>query len=323
MGSSALILRPPRPDCSKPHSLQAMRSSLVVVVGLVLTAANVLVYRFRPEIIQDLSLTAHDLLIQTCLRSAQSHDVAVVDIDEKSLEQFGQWPWPRYRVADLVDRLFEAGVSVVAFDILFAEEDGKSPDRVLRDFDQHFQSRSELAGIPDDARDFDAYFARSISNRNVVIGCFIQSDDLGGGAITSINDAPGFVNRFFPKGRDGTPLADGAKRLKGFHGVIYPIPKLATAAKAVGFINAAVDDDNIARRTELFWSLGDRQFAPSLSVEALRQFVGADSITIDFDATGIRGLRMRDLYIPTDPFGRMVLNYRSLSGSPPRSVRPR
>jgi adenylate cyclase len=57
--------------------------------------------------------------------------VRIVAIDDESLERLGQWPWPRTLVAGLVDRLAAAGAAVVAFDVVFAEPDRSSPERVL------------------------------------------------------------------------------------------------------------------------------------------------------------------------------------------------
>ena len=59
--------------------------------------------------------------------------VVVVDIDEKSLDQLGQWPWPRSVVAKLVDRLTAMGAVAIGFDIVFAEPDRLSPDRIAED----------------------------------------------------------------------------------------------------------------------------------------------------------------------------------------------
>src|SRR4051794_5121252 len=47
--------------------------------------------------------------------------VVIADIDEASLQELGQWPWPRTRVAELCRRLTAAGALVIAFDIVFAE----------------------------------------------------------------------------------------------------------------------------------------------------------------------------------------------------------
>src|SRR5215207_2400951 len=49
--------------------------------------------------------------------------VAVVDIDEASLRAFGQWPWPRWRVAELVEKLGAMGAAAIVFDVVFPEPD--------------------------------------------------------------------------------------------------------------------------------------------------------------------------------------------------------
>ena len=57
--------------------------------------------------------------------------VKIVDIDEESLARLGQWPWPRHTMANLVRRLGQMGAAVIALDIVFAEPDRTSPERIL------------------------------------------------------------------------------------------------------------------------------------------------------------------------------------------------
>src|SRR5262245_57999992 len=59
--------------------------------------------------------------------------VRIVDIDEAALAEYGQWPWPRTLVAQLVDKLAEKGAAVIAFDVLFSEPDRSSMSRMVRD----------------------------------------------------------------------------------------------------------------------------------------------------------------------------------------------
>src|SRR3981081_4648573 len=54
--------------------------------------------------------------------------VTIVDIDDKSLEKLGQWPWPRTRIADLVTELTRLGAGVIAFDVGFSERDRLTPE---------------------------------------------------------------------------------------------------------------------------------------------------------------------------------------------------
>ena len=80
-----------------------------------------------PDLLERLSLIAFDLYQRAAPREAGDAPIRIVDIDERSLKELGQWPWPRAVVAQLVDSLREAGAAVVAFDIDFAEPDRTSP----------------------------------------------------------------------------------------------------------------------------------------------------------------------------------------------------
>jgi CHASE2 domain-containing sensor protein len=63
--------------------------------------------------------------------------VRVVDIDEAALARFGQWPWPRDRLAELVDKLDALGAAAIAFDMAFAEPDRLSPARLMQGMDSN------------------------------------------------------------------------------------------------------------------------------------------------------------------------------------------
>src|SRR3546814_17787027 len=83
-----------------------------------------------PEWVEVLRVKTFDLYQVLSPRPATSQPVAIVDLDEKSLSEIGQWPWPRTVVADLIAKLGEAGAAVVGFDILFSEYDRMSPGPV-------------------------------------------------------------------------------------------------------------------------------------------------------------------------------------------------
>ena len=69
--------------------------------------------------------------------------VRIVDIDEESLKEVGQWPWPRTVLAALVDKLAANGAAAIGLDIVFPEPDRMSPANALR-----FWPKSEaLAGL--------------------------------------------------------------------------------------------------------------------------------------------------------------------------------
>ena len=72
-----------------------------------------------PPPLQELRLRTFDIYQIIEPRKITSRPVVIIDIDEKSLGKYGQWPWPRTRVADLIKRLTELDAAVIGFDIVF------------------------------------------------------------------------------------------------------------------------------------------------------------------------------------------------------------
>ncbi len=101
--------------------------------------------------------------------------VRIIDIDRASLEQFGQWPWPRTYMAMMVERLHSAGAAVIGFDMLFAE-----PDRTSPEFVQAAVSKLEgLVGAAPlverpEMTTHDVTFARAVGRANVVLGAMVS-----------------------------------------------------------------------------------------------------------------------------------------------------
>ena len=77
----------------------------------------------RPALLARADLAVYDRLLTASALRAPSGRVALVEIDERSLAEAGRWPWPRDRVAGLLDRVRTLGAAAVGLDILFAEPD--------------------------------------------------------------------------------------------------------------------------------------------------------------------------------------------------------
>ena len=137
------------------------RSALILLVALAaLRIAD-------PLPLQELRVRVFDLFQVLQPRDATQRPVVIVDIDEKSLRTVGQWPWPRTRIADLINRLTQMGALVIAFDIVFAEPDRMSPGvaaDVFRDLDD--ATKLKLRALPSN----DAVFADALRNSHVVLG---------------------------------------------------------------------------------------------------------------------------------------------------------
>src|SRR3954463_4560762 len=108
------------------HWLGRRFTSARALCGLLLFA--LLFLRFtNPLPLEELRLRAFDIFQVIKPREATLRPVVIVDIDEPSLRQLGQWPWPRTRVAELITNLTRLGAAAIAFDVVFSEPDRLSP----------------------------------------------------------------------------------------------------------------------------------------------------------------------------------------------------
>ena len=107
-----------------------LRRALPFLVGLGVVLLLGIMQVADPYPVQVLREIAFDTYQRLKPRPPADFPVRVVDIDEASLAEIGQWPWPRDRLALLTDRLTELGAAAIAFDALFPEHDRMSPSRI-------------------------------------------------------------------------------------------------------------------------------------------------------------------------------------------------
>ena len=83
-----------------------------------------------PQVKEIARLKSFDLLFQSQEKEV-SQDIAIVTIDEKAIEVYGQWPWKRDKLAEIIEELRAAEVGVIVLPILFSEEDRLGGDKVF------------------------------------------------------------------------------------------------------------------------------------------------------------------------------------------------
>jgi len=121
-----------------------------------------------PRPLEEVRLRTFDLMQVLRPRVQTARPVVIADIDEASLKEIGQWPWPRTVVADLITRLHELGAVAVGFDVVFAEPDRTSPAVLAESFRGiDAATRQALENLPSN----DEVLADAIKNAgNVVVG---------------------------------------------------------------------------------------------------------------------------------------------------------
>lgn len=257
------------------------------IIGIVIAALLTLLRWVDPQPLQDLRAASLDIYQKLKPRAAIDTPVVVVAIDEASLRQQGQWPWPRHKIAELTDRLFAAGVASVGYDILFAEPDRLSPAVVRHDL-----------GISDPAlltalRDGDADLAAAISEKPVALAF---ADTPGTGILPPVK--AGFAV-------SGEPVAAG---LTQFSAAILPLPALTEAAAGLGHISLSGEQAGSTVRQVPLLLTGGGNLYPAFLLEALRLGAGASTYVVTGDplyAGQMQALRVGDFDVPTDERGQV------------------
>jgi adenylate cyclase len=246
-----------------------------------------------PILLHELRVRVFDFFQVLHPREATERPVVIVDIDEKSLNSLGQWPWPRTHIADIITRLTQMGALVVAFDVVFAEPDRTSPGLAadtFRDLDE--ATRTKLRSLPSN----DAVLAESFRRSRVVVGesglPFAVAE--AGGARPPIGIAT--------MGGDARPF------LLNFPGLLRNVPVLEQAASGRGLFTIRPERDGIIRRVPVVMQ-AQGAIMPSLTLEMLRVASGSNTVLIRSDHAGIQSAAVPGFVIPTDRNGQLWIHF--------------
>lgn len=271
----------------------------ILVLGAILTLLGTALSLRPPSLALSLEAKVYDSFLRLAPRRAVTGSVAIVDIDEESLDRLGQWPWPRYRVARLLEKIRESGAEAVALDMVFAEPDRTSIGLLSDELRRDLGAGIALTGLPPEALDTDRVLARTLARGPFVLG--YQFDfDTERGANCVLHPLGAAVHS-----RSG---ANGADRLFVAPGAVCNLPGLATAAGASGFFNVTPDPDGVLRRVPLVIRHGGRMY-PSLALALYLRVRGSD-VVVEAGPDGIEALRLDGRRIPLDRTGNLLVNYR-------------
>ncbi|MET4114531.1 adenylate cyclase [Bradyrhizobium sp. JR1.5] len=247
-----------------------------------------------PPPIQELRLRTFDMFQLIDPRHKAARPVTIVDIDDKSLAKLGQWPWPRTRIADMIQNLTSNGAVAIGFDVVFSEADRLNPDLVashMRYLDD--ATRAKLRELPSN----DQILAEAIKRSRVVLG------ETGLPAVLSELD------KSLPFTGVATLGEDGSERFMfDFPGLLRNVPVIEKVAAGRGLFSIRPERDGLIRRVPMILRAQDN-IMPSLSLEMLRVATGTPTLLIRTDKSGIRTIRLKGLEIPTDKNGQLWMHY--------------
>ena len=260
-----------------------------------------------------LDIFFYDLRVRVQQPKLESR-VVIVDIDEKSLNEIGRWPWSRNVFADIIDNLTDYyQVRAVGFDIQFSEPDLSSGYTTLESL-----GKTELKDVPGFERklaelkpqlDYDQRFAKAIKGKPVVLGYYLSPEQKKG-----VLPAPAF---------SASDLNGRRLDAISFKGYDANIAELQSAARAGGFFNADLDPDGILRSTLLLGRIDDRYYE-SLGLATARIALKADPVAPVFLAHSARDYGVLDSLlldskpephrVPVEDFLKVQIDYRGTGG---------
>jgi CHASE2 domain-containing sensor protein len=171
--------RPALPDTPlRLHPLWEGRR-LLLFTGLILTLCTALLLIYRPKFVQQTELRLYDAMLTDGASPPKTAVPVLVGVDEPSLAAYGQWPWPRYRLALLVRRIRELGAEVIALDVLMPEPDRTAPEVIGAERDRDLgHPPAAAASLRQDSN--SQRLARELSGSNVILGYYFNFSGNGG-----------------------------------------------------------------------------------------------------------------------------------------------
>jgi adenylate cyclase len=261
------------------------------LAGAALLAALIALRIADPGPVADLRNAAFDIYQRLKPRDPAPLPVAILDVDDPSIEEIGQWPWPRTYFADLVDKAMAAGAVAVAFDIVFAEPDRLSPGAVAAaNPDLPDDIRQQLAQLPD----HDVLLGEAFARGRVITGqTSVRSASGNRDVRAEMRDVPhAFI------GPDPTPF------LLKFPDIVQNLPPLEDNAAGRGVFTVRPDRDGIYRRVPLAMLVQDK-IRLGLAPELLRIATGGGAFAVRSNEAGVDGVVVARQLIQTDANGQV------------------
>jgi len=249
---------------------------------------------FKIPILTSLENQAYDARLKFTLPDHVDKQVVIIDIDEKSLDEIGQWPWNRNILAKMNDILFDHyHINAIGYDIVFAEEDIDEGTKLLDKM-----AKESLKDDPEFIKEYhrvisslqhDQRFAKSLKNRKTVLGFVMDTESTKG-------DLPEAITQIDNKILEKLELFDT-------HGYTANLKLLQESAYSGGFFdNLLLDDDGVFRRAPLI-QVYNNELYESLALALVRVAIGSPAIEMVVGASD----DSRDIYLEWITIGELAI----------------
>jgi len=247
----------------------------------------------NPSFVKAISFLSFDLYQKTFPLKKGSSEVVIIDIDEKSLEKFGQFPWNRSIFAKIIENVNSTNPKAIGFDVFFAEKDKQSPDEIIKSYNLIPSDVAELQNI----KGHDEIFREQLEKSNSVIAV------LGSSVSSHGTHERSAKAKFLSKG------GDPKKFTYAYPYSIGSLEKLEKSVKGLGSISFLDQTDGIIRSLPLIVRFNNKLY-PTMGLEMIRVGEKKKNLFIELNEVGISRISSRPYKISSDPNGIIWIRYK-------------
>jgi len=267
------------------------KGTLKLAAAILLSLLLSFSYLFLPNVFFSLDNRLRDFMFVLRGELPKNDNIVIIDIDDKSLKTYGQWPWSRDLVSKLLNNITQHTPGIIGLDIVFSEVDRSSPHLL----------KEKFSNLPNNLPNYDAILANTFQN-SPIVGGYIFTFSLQ----KEIGEVPMIPAIIVQKGllHNQSILTPSS--------TILNIPLLQDALYSSGFFNNIPDANGMIRKVPLILKY-DHTLFTSLPLEMVRIYSNQNRINVIGDEIGIDKLTFGKFHIPIDNFGRLVVNFRGPS----------
>ena len=247
----------------------------------------------NPGFVKAVSFLSFDLYQKIFPLKKESSEVVIIDIDEKSLKKFGQFPWNRSVFARIIENVNTAKPKAIGFDVFFSEKDRQSPEEIIKSYNLIPTDVTQIQKI----KGHDEILREELERSNSVIAV------LGSNVSSHGTYDRSAKAKFLSKGGDPKEFTFS------FPYSIGSLEKLEKSAKGLGSISFLDQTDGIIRSLPLILRFANKLY-PTLGLEMIRVGSKQKNIFVELDEVGIKIISARPFKISSDPNGLFWIRYK-------------
>ena len=264
------------------------------LIFLLILILLILLKTFNPNFIKSISFLSFDLYQKVIPLRKQDSDVIIIDIDEKSLGKFGQFPWSRSIFAKIIENVNEANPKAIGFDVFFSEKDKQSPEEIIKSYNIVSE---DVINYLVNIKGHDENFRQQLKNSKSVLAVL-------GSSVSSHSSYDRKAKaRFLSKGGDPKEFTFN------YPYSIGSLEKLEKSVKGLGSISFLDQTDGIIRSLPLIVRF-NKKIYPTMGLEMVRVGFDQKNLYVELDELGIKRISVRPHKILTDANGIFWIRYK-------------